>query len=207
MAPLFGDTELKEWFKNCVWTKSGYSGYLPSDEFDSERLTTELTDLFEIIVRPRVQVLLDIDEEMGLKQVRLRMEPRMFQPGLMQIKKVSLSLESSFLAFGDEIHLDKTTSSLDSADQVTRKEDGTLRFATWTWDGSAVADAGEVALDQTVRPTLDFDSVEANVTIQIDYRATKSADIQPEFEYEGNPGVDANSETHESAGVLAPVYS
>jgi len=205
---IFGDTELEEWFKACVWATGGYSGYLPSEEFDTGHLTNELNDLFEIIARPWVQVLLDITEERELNQVRLRIEPRMFQPGLMKLTKVELSLESSFLVFGDEMHLDKTTGSLDSADQVTRKEDGTLLAATWTWDGSAVSDAGEVALDQTTRPTLDFDNVEANVTLRIDYRASKSADIQPEFEYEGNPGVEIDSEmSHELTGVLDSVYS
>ena len=55
-----------------MWAKDGYSGYLPKGEFGSKRLTNELNDLFEIIVRPRVQVLLDISEEMGLEEVRLR---------------------------------------------------------------------------------------------------------------------------------------
>ncbi len=207
MVAVFGDTELEEWFKSCVWAKSGYSGHLPSDEFGRKRLTTELNDLFEVIARPRVQVLLDISENTGLKQVRLRLEPRTFQPGLMQLAKVSLSLDSSFLVFGDEVHLEKGTKSLDSADRVSRKDDGTLRSATWTWDGSAVADAGEVAEDRMVRPTTDFDSVEASVTIQIDYRAAK-AEIQPEFEYKGNPGVAfGSSESGASAGMLKAVYS
>ncbi|PQJ34759.1 hypothetical protein BSZ35_09260 [Salinibacter sp. 10B] len=63
--------------------QGGYSGHLLSDEFDHGRLTNELNDLFEIIACPRVQVLLNIDEETGLKEVRLRVEPRTFQPGLM----------------------------------------------------------------------------------------------------------------------------
>ncbi len=65
-----------------------------------------------------------------------------YQPGLMRLTKVSLSLVSSFLVFGTEVHLDKQTASLDSADRVTRKEDGPLRSATWIWDGAAVSDAG-----------------------------------------------------------------
>ncbi|PQJ33960.1 hypothetical protein BSZ35_04455 [Salinibacter sp. 10B] len=208
VVAVFSDTELEEWFKNSVWSKKGYSGYLPKGEFGSKRLTTELNDLFEIIARPRVQVLLDISEEMSLEEVRLRVEPRTFQPGLMQLTEVSLSLTSDFLVVGDETHLDKTATSLDSADQMMRKDDGTLLSASWTWDGSAVADATEVAHDQTVRPTRDFDSVEASVTLRIDYRAAKSADLQPEFEYEGSPGVAADSSApHKSAGVLAPVYS
>lgn len=67
MVTLFGDTELEEWFKASVWAKDRYSGYLPSDEFGKGRLTGEVNDIFEIIARPRVQVLLDIDEEMGLE--------------------------------------------------------------------------------------------------------------------------------------------
>ncbi len=99
MAAIFGDTKLEEWFKGCVWAKSGYSGPLPSGDFEPKRLTAELNDLFEIIARPRVQVLLDITESADLDQIHPRIEPRMFQPGLMQLTKVSLSLESSFLVF------------------------------------------------------------------------------------------------------------
>ena len=125
----------------------------------------------------------------------------------MRLDRISLPVESDVLVLGDEVHLDKSTNSLDSADRVTRSENGTFQSASWRWDGSAVADAAEVAFNQTVLPTMDFDSGETSVTLRIDYRAAKSSDIQPEFEYEGSPGVAAGSSAPESAGVLAPVYS